>query len=56
MWTDVFQIIMMMVGLLASLIKGVMDNGGINNVIETSWKGSRIELLKYFDPMKSVSN
>ena len=37
----------MFIGLLASLIKGTMDNGGIDNVIETSWKGKRLELFEY---------
>ena len=37
----------MFIGLLASLIKGTMDNGGIDNVVETSWKGKRLELFEY---------
>jgi Na+/proline symporter len=45
MWTDVFQIIMMFVGLSASLIKGIIDIGGIKKVIEINWKYERIEFL-----------
>jgi hypothetical protein len=44
---DVFQIIMMFIGLLAALIKGTIDNGGIDNVVETCWKGRRLELFEY---------
>jgi hypothetical protein len=35
----------MIVGLLATIIKGVMDVGGLNNIIETNWKYDRIEFL-----------
>jgi hypothetical protein len=45
MWTDVFQIIMMFVGLSSSLIKGIIDIGGIRKVIEINWKYERIEFL-----------
>jgi hypothetical protein len=46
MWIDVFQIIMMLIGLIASLVKGAMDNGGVEHVLETCWKGKRLELLE----------
>ena len=36
----------MFIGLIASLIKGIIDNGGIDNVIETCWKGNRFELFE----------
>lgn len=49
MWIDVFQIMMMLIGLLASLIKGVINSGGVENVLETCWKGKRLELLEYCD-------
>jgi Na+/proline symporter len=45
MWTDTFQIIIMLVGLLAALIKGVIVLGGVNKVIETSWKYGRIDIF-----------
>jgi Na+/proline symporter len=47
MWIDVFQIMMMLIGLIASLVKGAMDNGGVEHVLETCWKGNRLELLEY---------
>ena len=52
MWIDVFQIMMMLIGLIASLVKGAIDNGGVENVLETCWKGQRLELFEYLlDPI-----
>jgi hypothetical protein len=43
--TDVFQIVIMMVGLIAALAKGIADVGGSRKIIETNWKYNRIEFF-----------
>lgn len=48
MWTDVFQVIVMFLGLIVTLVKGVSDVGGMRAVIEANWNNDRIDLLKYF--------
>ena len=45
MWTDAFQIIIMLVGLLSSLIKGIIDVGGVSKIIETNIKYGRIDFF-----------
>lgn len=45
--TDVFQIIIMFIGLLSSLIKGIIDQGGVRKIIETNWKNDRVEFFEY---------
>ena len=43
MWTDVFQVTMMMAGLLAVLIQGSIDNGGFINIWQIAKEGGRIQ-------------
>jgi solute carrier family 5 (sodium-dependent multivitamin transporter), member 6 len=45
MWTDTFQIIMMLIGLLSSLIKGIIDVGGIKRIVEINSEYDRIEFF-----------
>ena len=47
MWTDVFQIVIMIVGLIAVIVRGVVINGGVWNVWEQAQKGGRIHFLEY---------
>ncbi|KAI0212780.1 Sodium-coupled monocarboxylate transporter 1 [Lamellibrachia satsuma] len=49
MWTDVFQIGVMFVGLFAILIKGSLDHGGFGNIWKMMEEGDRIHFLD-FDP------
>ncbi|CAF0974822.1 unnamed protein product [Adineta steineri] len=49
MWTDVFQTIIMFVGLLASVIQGVIDAGGSRAVWQRALDGGRVEFFN-FDP------
>lgn len=44
LWTDVFQAILMFLGILAVLIKGFVDLGGIGNVFRISYEGGRINV------------
>ena len=46
MWTDVFQIFMMFAGLLAVVIKGCMDQGGLTAIWNIALEGQRIEFGK----------
>ncbi len=41
--TDVFQIIIMLIGLLSSIIKGLIDVGGFNKVLEANLRHNRID-------------
>ena len=43
MWTDVFQVTMMMAGLLAVIIQGSIDNGGFINIWQIAKEGGRIQ-------------
>uniref|UniRef100_A0A1I8JGQ3 Fibrinogen C-terminal domain-containing protein n=2 Tax=Macrostomum lignano TaxID=282301 RepID=A0A1I8JGQ3_9PLAT len=42
-WTDVFQSVVMTAGILAIIIRGLIDLGGIGNVWQISYKYGRIE-------------
>lgn len=44
LWTDVFQAILMFLGILAVLIKGFVDLGGVGNVFRISYEGGRINV------------
>lgn len=37
---------MMFIGLLSSLIKGTIDQGGVRNVLEINWKYDRIDFFE----------
>ncbi|MCL4156342.1 UNVERIFIED_CONTAM: hypothetical protein GTU68_031604 [Idotea baltica] len=45
-WTDVFQFIVLMIGLVAIVVAGVIGAGGIGNVISKASEGGRLEVLK----------
>lgn len=47
MWTDVFQIFVMFAGMLAVVIRGLIEMGGFSNVWAAAERGRRIEFLKY---------
>jgi hypothetical protein len=36
----------MLIGLLSAFIKGLIDLGGVNNVVEINWKYGRIEFFE----------
>ncbi|KAI3378576.1 hypothetical protein SNEBB_007100 [Seison nebaliae] len=51
LWTDVFQLIMMLVGMLASVIIGVNEVGGINEMVKYVKEGGRWEFDNFqLDP------
>ena len=45
-WTDAFQMIIMFAGLIAILVKGFTDHGGISNVWKYLEEGQRLEFFK----------
>ncbi|XP_046559482.1 sodium-coupled monocarboxylate transporter 1-like isoform X2 [Haliotis rubra] len=50
-WTDVFQAVVMFAGMLAVIIKGTIDAGGIKAVWTTAAKGGRLNFFNFdFDP------
>ncbi|PAA71798.1 hypothetical protein BOX15_Mlig015670g1 [Macrostomum lignano] len=50
-WTDVFQSVVMTAGILAIIIRGLIDLGGIGNVWQISYKYGRIEFDNFsLDP------
>ncbi|KAB7502973.1 Sodium-coupled monocarboxylate transporter 1, partial [Armadillidium nasatum] len=44
-WTDLIQFIVMMVGILIYIIAGVIQAGGLGNVISIAEKGQRLEFF-----------
>ncbi|XP_008584298.1 PREDICTED: sodium-coupled monocarboxylate transporter 2 [Galeopterus variegatus] len=52
-WTDAFQMIVMIVGFLSVLIQGSAHAGGIYNVFEQSANGSRLYIFDFdIDPLR----
>ncbi|OCT88734.1 sodium-coupled monocarboxylate transporter 1-like [Xenopus laevis] len=48
-WTDVFQIVIMVAGFVAVIIRGVVVQGGIQTIINDSYYGGRLNFWD-FDP------
>ncbi|XP_078279690.1 sodium/iodide cotransporter-like [Rhinoraja longicauda] len=48
-WTDIFQVIIMMSGFVAVIIRGTYLAGGVGKVLESAYNGSRINFGD-FDP------
>ncbi|OWF52336.1 sodium-coupled monocarboxylate transporter 1-like [Mizuhopecten yessoensis] len=46
-WTDVFQAVLMFVGMFAILIKGTIEAGGVKNTWTIIWEKGRINLLDF---------
>ncbi|XP_062054043.1 sodium-coupled monocarboxylate transporter 2 [Lepus europaeus] len=52
-WTDAFQMVVMIVGFLTVLIQGSSHVGGFHNVIEQSRNGSRLNIIDFdVDPLR----
>ncbi|XP_003122956.1 sodium-coupled monocarboxylate transporter 2 [Sus scrofa] len=52
-WTDAFQMVVMIVGFLTVLIQGSARAGGLSNVLEQSANGSRLKLFDFdVDPLR----
>ncbi|GAB1286669.1 Sodium-coupled monocarboxylate transporter 2 [Apodemus speciosus] len=52
-WTDAFQMVVMIVGFLTVLIQGSNHVGGFNNVLEHARNGSRLHILDFdVDPLR----
>lgn len=52
-WTDAFQMVVMIVGFLTVLIQGSARTGGLSNVLEHSANGSRLKLFDFdVDPLR----
>ncbi|XP_025735053.2 sodium-coupled monocarboxylate transporter 2 [Callorhinus ursinus] len=52
-WTDTFQMIVMIVGFLTVLIQGSAHAGGLYNVMEQSTNGSRLNIFDFdVDPLR----
>ncbi|XP_069327302.1 sodium-coupled monocarboxylate transporter 2 [Eulemur rufifrons] len=52
-WTDAFQMVVMIVGFLTVLIQGSARAGGIHNVIEQAKNGSRLNIFDFdVDPLR----
>uniref|UniRef100_A0A8D1MTE7 Solute carrier family 5 member 12 n=1 Tax=Sus scrofa TaxID=9823 RepID=A0A8D1MTE7_PIG len=52
-WTDAFQMVVMIVGFLTVLIQGSARAGGLSNVLEHSANGSRLKLFDFdVDPLR----
>lgn len=52
-WTDAFQMVVMIVGFLTVLIQGSNHVGGFNNVLEQARNGSRLDIVDFdVDPLR----
>ncbi|XP_017394221.1 sodium-coupled monocarboxylate transporter 2 [Cebus imitator] len=52
-WTDAFQMVVMIVGFLTVLIQGSTHVGGFHNVLEQSANGSRLHIFDFdVDPLR----
>lgn len=52
-WTDAFQMVVMIVGFLTVLIQGSNHVGGFNNVLEHARNGSRLHIIDFdVDPLR----
>ncbi|KAM8940071.1 sodium-coupled monocarboxylate transporter 2 [Pelodytes ibericus] len=52
-WTDAFQMVVMVVGFLSVLIEGTIKNGGPTNIWETAINGSRLDIVDFStDPLR----
>ncbi|XP_003224296.2 sodium-coupled monocarboxylate transporter 2 [Anolis carolinensis] len=52
-WTDAFQLVVMLIGFLTVLIQGTLENGGLTNIWETADNGSRLNVFDFdFDPLR----
>lgn len=46
-WTDAFQMIVMIVGFLTVLIQGSIKTNGFHNALEHAGNGSRLQIVEY---------
>lgn len=46
-WSDAFQMVVMIVGFLTVLIQGSAKVGGFHSVLEQSANGSRLNIIEY---------
>uniref|UniRef100_A0A6J0TGB6 Sodium-coupled monocarboxylate transporter 2 isoform X1 n=1 Tax=Pogona vitticeps TaxID=103695 RepID=A0A6J0TGB6_9SAUR len=52
-WTDAFQLIVMLIGFLTVLIQGTLNNGGLTNIWENANNGSRLAVFDFdVDPLR----
>uniref|UniRef100_A0A8C2USP5 Solute carrier family 5 member 12 n=1 Tax=Chinchilla lanigera TaxID=34839 RepID=A0A8C2USP5_CHILA len=52
-WTDAFQMLVMIVGFLTVLIQGSIETGGFHNVLEQAANGSRLQIADFdVDPLR----
>ncbi|EMP28121.1 Sodium-coupled monocarboxylate transporter 2 [Chelonia mydas] len=52
-WTDAFQLVVMVIGFLTVLIQGTIQNGGLTNIWENANNGSRLAVFDFdVDPLR----
>ncbi|XP_063800401.1 sodium-coupled monocarboxylate transporter 2 [Pseudophryne corroboree] len=52
-WTDAFQMVVMVVGFLSVLIEGTIQNGGPSKIWQTAINGSRLDIADFdTDPLR----
>ncbi|XP_015284631.1 PREDICTED: sodium-coupled monocarboxylate transporter 2 [Gekko japonicus] len=52
-WTDAFQLVVMLIGFLTVLVQGTIQNGGPNKIWETAKNGSRLTVFDFdIDPLR----
>lgn len=48
-WTDVLQTVVILVGLLATIVQGFIELGGIKQTFLIAYQGNRIQLDRYVE-------
>lgn len=48
-WTDAFQMVIMFAGMLAVIVKGIIDVGGVGNLFDINSDGERLNFF-IFNP------
>ncbi|XP_077785846.1 sodium-coupled monocarboxylate transporter 2 [Podarcis muralis] len=52
-WTDAFQLIVMVIGFVTVLVQGTITNGGLTNIWEDAQNGSRLTIFDFdVDPLR----
>lgn len=49
-WTDAFQMVVMVVGFLTVLVQGASRAGGVTAVWESAQRGRRLDVFEYVRP------
>lgn len=55
-WTDVFQMVIMLAGFIAVIARGAVLQGGFGKIWEDNFNGGRLDTFRYVIALRSVIN